>query len=344
MGRWAEERASAALKYLRNTLGKETKSTVIMLQEVRNESLRVILNDQWVRRNFTLSNADPPQSIFFDIPDISFTLKLFEWEAAHYFTMILISKDLGPVNCFRVPFTTNMGRDALVIDIPIVNKDRSFPARECLRLCTTHLESLWDPSGYRPSQLALIPAILKGKPPSSYKIVAGLVGGDMNSFDKTEYELHKRKDINMKDVWEDVSAPPIPILKPFQRDMTYGRAKGNTYGYQSNANRARKRLDKFFYTGALETIPLSEFDDTTGRLSRLGLGLKTEVDAWEWISSPWTFERGKVVDKPVKEYRPIDRFSSDQVRYWSERKQLTRVKYECWVSDHFGIAVGIKVN
>jgi hypothetical protein len=200
---WAEERASVALRYLRDALGNETKSTVIMLQEVRNESLRAILNDQWVQRNFALSNAD------------------------------------------------------------------------------------------RPRQLALISAILKGKPPSTYKIplstykiAAGLVGGDMNSIDKAEHELHKREDIDLKDVWEDVPAPPIPKLKPFQRDLTFGRAKGNTYGYQSDANRARQRLDKFFHSGALETIPLDEFDATTGRLSRLGLGLKTEVDAWEWISSP----------------------------------------------------------
>jgi hypothetical protein len=93
-----------------------------------------------------------------------------------------------------------------------------------------------------------------------------------------------------------------------------------------------------------EKIPLDEFDDTTGRLSRLGLGLKTEVDAWGWISSPWTFKRGKVVDKPVKEYMPLDYFSSDEVRHYSKRNELTRVKHECWVSDHFGIAIGIKVN
>jgi len=116
---WAEERASAALRHLRDALGNDTKSTVIMLQEVCNESLRVILNDQWVQRNIALSNADPPQSIYFDIPDISFTLKLPEWEAAHYFTMMLVSKDLSIVNCFRVPFTTKMARDALVMDIPM---------------------------------------------------------------------------------------------------------------------------------------------------------------------------------------------------------------------------------
>ena len=162
---------------------------------------------------------DPPQSFFFDIPDKSFTLKLLEWEAAHYFTIMLISKDLSIVSCFRAPFATAIGRDTLVIDIPIANKDRSLPATECLRLYTTHLESFWDARGYRPSQLALISAILKGTPPSTYKIAAGLIGGDINSIDNTEHKLHKREDIDLKDVWENVPAPPIPKLKPFQKDI-----------------------------------------------------------------------------------------------------------------------------
>jgi tyrosyl-DNA phosphodiesterase 2 len=290
-----------------------------------------------------LSNADPPQSIFIDIPGEPFILKHLEWQAAPYFTVMLISKDLSIVSCFCAPFATNMGRVALVVDIPIANNDRSTPARECLRLCTTHLESLWDANGCRPNQLALISAILKGNPPSTYKIAAGLVGGDMNSIDKTEHELHKREDIDLKDAWEDVPAPPIPKLKPFQRDPTYGRARGNTWGYQSSA-KSRKRLDKFLYTGKLETVPLEEFDDTTSRLSRLGLGLKTEVDAWEWIVSPWTVKGEKLVNKPVKEYLPLDFFPSDRVQSLLEQKELTRVKHVCWVSDYFSIAIGIRVS
>lgn len=176
-----------------------------------------------------------------------------------------------------------------------------------------------------------------------YKIVAGLVGGDMNSIDKSEHEFHKRDDIDLKDVWEDVPAPPIPKLRPFQKDLTYGRARGNTYGYQSDKNRERKRLDKFFYTGSLETVPLSEVHDFTGKLGRLGIGLKTEVDAWEWTLSPWTVKGGKFLNKPVKEYRPLYTLADERVQYYLERKELPPIKHECWVSDHFGIAVGVKV-
>ncbi|KIX01144.1 uncharacterized protein Z518_10210 [Rhinocladiella mackenziei CBS 650.93] len=337
---WAEERISAALKYLRKVFGDKPDSTVIMLQEVRRESLRTILEDAWVQQIFMLSNINPPQDLYFDIPDESFILKLVEWKSAPYFTLMLISRDLGVLNCFRVPFVTNMGRDALVIDIPIANKDMSSSARESLRLCTTHLESLPDDRGYRPSQLALISTLLKGVPPMKYKIAAGLVGGDMNSIEKSEHEFHKRDDINLKDVWEDVPAPPVPQLKPFQKDLTYGRAKGNTYCYQSSGrNRWMKRLDKFFYTGSLETSPLSEIQDVAGKLGRLGIGLKTEVDAWEWTASPWTLKRNKVLNKPIKEYWPLHAFSGQHL----QRKDLVHVKHECWVSDHFGIAVGVKV-
>ncbi|KAL8717490.1 MAG: hypothetical protein Q9225_005271 [Loekoesia sp. 1 TL-2023] len=143
---------------------------------------------------------------------------------------------------------------------------------------------------------------------------------------------------------EDVPAPPTPQLKPFQKDLTYGRAKGNTYGYQSDKNRERKRLDKFLYTGSLETVPLSEVQDVTGKLGRLGIGLKTEVDAWEWTVSPPTFKRNKVLNKPIKEYWPLRTLSDHSVQCLLERKDLAHVKYECWVSDHFGIAVGIKVT
>lgn len=73
-----------------------------------------------------------------------------------------------------------MGRDALVIDVPVANPEGRTKMRECLRLCTTHLESLWSGKGYRASQLALISALLKGTLAMESRIIGGLVGGDMN--------------------------------------------------------------------------------------------------------------------------------------------------------------------
>jgi tyrosyl-DNA phosphodiesterase 2 len=178
---WVEERTSAALKYLRDTFGVKTHSLVIMFQEVCTESLRIITENPWVQENFMLSNIHPPQDIFSENPDKSVTLK---WKSKPYFTLMLASKDLSIMNSFRVPFETEMGRDALAIDIPLASKDISPIPSESLRLCTTHLESLGDEAGYRPRQLSLISTLLKGSPPAEYKVVAGLVGGDMNAIKK----------------------------------------------------------------------------------------------------------------------------------------------------------------
>ena len=271
---WAAERATAAVEHLCHTVGHDAQSTVIMLQEVCAESLHVILDHPWIQENFATTTAEAPQSIVFSIPDQSFVLTHEEWRAASYFTVMLIPKDLRTIKCFRVPFPTCMGRDALVVDIPVSSENGSSFQKESLRLCTTHLESLGTAAPRIP-QLALVSSILKGKPSSRYKIIAGLVGGDMNSIDKSDNQIHKRDDTDLRDIWEDTPAPLVPKLKPFVKDWTYGRARGNTWGYQSNGARTRKRLDKFLYTGALETSSIANFEDTMGKLSRLGVGLKT---------------------------------------------------------------------
>ncbi|KAK5202641.1 hypothetical protein LTR96_011378 [Exophiala xenobiotica] len=59
--------------------------------------------------------------------------------------------------------------------------------------------------------------------------------------------IHKKSDVDLKDAWEDISTPP-PALKPFQKDLSYGRARGNTWGYQSKRHQERKHMDKFLYT------------------------------------------------------------------------------------------------
>jgi len=144
------------------------------------------------------------------------------------------------------------------------------------------------------------------------RIGAGLVGGDMNAIDRPEHDFHRAVDVELQDDWEDVPVPPMPVLKPFQKDFSYGSARGNAWGYQSSKSRERKRMYKFLYTGSLETVALGETQDVMGRLGRLGIRLKTELDVWEHETVEKPAVRGKFVEKP-------------------------------WVSDHFGIAVGVKV-
>jgi tyrosyl-DNA phosphodiesterase 2 len=83
--------------------------------------------------------------------------------------------------------------------------------------------------------------------------------------------------VGLRDVWGDEPLPTPPVLKPFQRNITYGKARGNTRGYQSDRSKTRKLLDKFLYTGSIETFALSEAQDSTGRLGRFGIGLKIKV-------------------------------------------------------------------
>lgn len=336
-------RTSSALGHLQEVFGTVPGHLVVMLQEVCHESLQAILESSWVQRNFVLTNVDPPQSLYKEISGGSFILRDLYWKAELYFTLIMIPKDLGIVNCFRVPFVTQMGRDALFVDLPISTSGRRTKSNESLRLCTTHLESLWSGKAYRPSQLAMISAFLKGPRAAESRIIAGLVGGDMNAIDRSEHTLHQVSDINLKDVWEDIPAPPVPVLKPFKKDTSYGRAKGNTWGYQSKSKAGeRKRMDKFFYTGLMETVALTEPQDVTGRLGRVGISLKTEVEAWEGETTEWNFVRGKTVLKSYKElysHERVRRLNSMQIA----KPNLLLRKIDYWVSDHFGIVVGIKV-
>ena len=314
-----------------------------MLQEVCLESLRAILENFWVQRNFILSEVRPPDSLYIDMPGESFILKRLEWEAAPYFTFMMVSRDLTIVDCFRVPFVTRMGRDALVVDVPILTPKKRNQAVESVRLCTTHLESLWEGKALRPGQLASISTPIKGTLITKSRPIAGLVGGDMNAIEPSEHEFHKEKGVDLKDVWEDVPAPSVPALKPFQKDLSYGRARGNTWGYQIDGLRGRKRLDKFLYTGSMETVALREPQDVTGKLGRLGIDLKTDVEAWEFETTVGSTIRGRYVEKLHKKYRSA--LSIARLREWGHfpRAQPVRTKVNTWVSDHFGIAVGVKV-
>ncbi len=163
-----------------------------------------------------------------------------------------------------------MVTDAWVVDVPILSSDESTQSTESLRLCTTHLESLWDAGLYR---LGVISRLLKESSVSGHRVVGGLVGGDMNVMNNLEHELHKAPDVDLLDVWNDIPPQAPPVLKPFKRDLTDGRARGNT--------------------GSLQTITLTETQDIARRIGGFGVGLKTEVEAWEWCP----IIRGKSVFK-----------------------------------------------
>ena len=109
-----------------------------------------------------------------------------------------------------------MGRDALLVDVPISpNRGDSRHSKRILRLCTTHLESLWEPEGheFRPRQLAQISALLKAHSGHGIEIAGGLVGGDMNPISPLDFACHSTSDVDLCDVWEDMSPPSEPSLE-----------------------------------------------------------------------------------------------------------------------------------
>lgn len=318
-----KNRALSAMTHLMEVFGDPPPPSVIMLQEVHSDSLAAILEHSWVKNNFAISDVDVPE---------------------RYFTIMMVSQHLHAESWFRFSLPTRMGRDALLVDVPISPiRGDSGHTKRILRLCTTHLVSLWEQEGheFRPRQLAQISALLKARSRNGVEIAGGLVGGDMNHISPLDFTCHQTSGIDLRDVWEDIPYLPGPHLKPFQKDLTYGRAKGNTWGYQSAGPRARKRMDKFLYTGSVDTEALSEAQDLSGKVGRLGIGLKTKVDVLASKNKRFRVLRGKIVEEFYEDYYDIQRelFFPDH-----GYKSYVRKTIDGWVSDHFGIAVGIRVR
>ena len=314
-----------------------------MLQEICADSLRAVLENSWVQTNFILFDVHPPESIHKDIPGDSFILRCTEWEAMHHFTLMMVSKDLSIMDCFRVPFVTTMGRDVLVVDVPVHDQDEKNGAAKSIRLCTTHLESRLRGRAWRRGQLTLISNLFKGIPVTKSRPIAGLVGGDMNTLHLEDHEVHRARGVDLKDVWEDVPAPP---MEPWWKDLSYGRAMGYTFGYQSHGKiyiGQGKRLDKFLYTGSIETMTPTNSQDVAGRLGRIGVGLRTKVKAWECNGLGTSLVRGKTVMKPRNEQYSDGLVKLLQERGYVFKPPLVRNEISTWVSDHFGIAVRVKV-
>ena len=313
-------RAFAAMVHLKEVFGDPPPPLVIMLQEVDSQSLAAILTHSWIRNNFVLSNVEAPPK---------------------YFTLMMVSRQVQAETWFRMPLPSQMGRDALVVDIPILSSDKEEPKQtnKFIRLFTTHLESLPEVEGQerRPLQLAQVSALLKAPPTSRAQIVAGLVGGDMNPISPIDATTHEAENVKLRDVWEEIPPPPIPFRKPFQKDLTYGRARGNTWGYQSRAAKSRKRLDKFFYTGSADTVALPEAQDLTGKFGRLGIGVKTKVEVWEFQLQASRVVKGNIVEK-------FDTRHIDPESEWCKIFDGVRKEIDTWVSDHFGITVGFRVR
>jgi hypothetical protein len=57
-------RMTSALDHLQELFGTAPDSLVVMVQEIRLESLNALLENSWVQRDFNLTDSTPPCSIY----------------------------------------------------------------------------------------------------------------------------------------------------------------------------------------------------------------------------------------------------------------------------------------
>jgi hypothetical protein len=104
----------------------------------------------------------------------------------------------------------------------------------------------------------------------------------MNSYAKEEDYFHKHNLVRLNDACEDVPPPPLPNLSPSNVTTPMAGLGGNTYGnHPRNKNGNRGCIAKLLHTGDLETLALSEPQNAAWTVGRLGIGLRTQVMAWE---------------------------------------------------------------
>ena len=267
-------RTAVALRYIQSLFDKQSARLIVLLQEVCQDSLQQIKDSDWIQTNFLITGLPPPTMMRNGIP-----------QTVHYFNLILTPKTLVCQHSYRIPLPSEMGRHALFVDIPLYSsKDKAYASSsgptDIFRLCTTHLESLGEGMSLRRRQLEMISQQLNAKVQESYNIIAGLVGGDMNSINDEE-EHTWCSEMGLKDVWKEVDERMT--VMDTQLDCSSGRVDGHTWGYQPRSQYEPKRFDKFIHTGSIRFL---DQVDNKQKIQRLGIGLKADIGSEDraWVS------------------------------------------------------------
>ena len=82
----------------------------------------------------------------------------------------------------------------------------------------------------------------------------------------------------------------------------------------------------------------------TGKIGRLGIGVKAKVEAWESEVTKVSILKGKYVEKPAKVYIDPDNEFYKRSREAGSNKNDVLKEIEAWASDHLGITVGLRVR
>jgi hypothetical protein len=327
-------RATEAMSYLERTFGGTPGHLVLMLQELRPASLQAILDHDWVRRNFVVSNAQVPRSYVDAVAASSDKTYL------GCFNLMLVARSLPIARCFRVPFVKSpTSSGALVADLAL-DSGRAGDATQVIRLSTALLESTKFHRGYRDGQLASLSSFLKGKSASEANIVAGIVGGDMNCFVPAELAAHRAPSVNLTDVWEGTD-----VDRPRSKPGSYGASQGQTCGFHVDDGPPRQqgwRTARFLYTGSLDMVPVAEAQDVdaVSGLGRLGIMLKAEEEV-EVTASSRAGRTNYIAEEFAHARQGDSPDSPDSPR--GHAPGVTQTRAKPFVSKHFAIAIGIRV-
>jgi tyrosyl-DNA phosphodiesterase 2 len=220
---FAESRMAAALRHLESLVSAapSTTATVIFFAECLESDLKLIAEDQWVRKTFHITDLDGKY-----------------WTSGHYGTTTLLDRRLPVDSCFRVHYSkTRMERDGHFVDIRLDGTSR-------IRFCNTHLESLAFEPPYRPPQVELCAQYLKAK-----EVDGGIMAGDFNAIQ--DFDKHLHSDNGLKDAYLELGGR--------EEDAQNGHTWGQQAATAQRERFGTSRMDKVFYTGRLACKSFERF-------------------------------------------------------------------------------------
>ncbi|EWC45539.1 hypothetical protein DRE_05397 [Drechslerella stenobrocha 248] len=213
-----ENRIDAALSYLRSILVSGTGRpdaiwpSVIVLQEINHSMVKSLAENEWVQRNFYLTDVTTDSGI---------------WQKSHYGTVTLVDRRIHVKAVLRLHYDSDYNRDCLFVDLEAASSLTSQPVT--VRIGNTHLESLVSPKPMRPEQLKLAARFIL----YDSNVYTGLIAGDMNPIEGFDAYLHA--EAGLKDAY----------LEGGGKEES---ASGHTWGYQTEENKyPKRRMDKILY-------------------------------------------------------------------------------------------------
>lgn len=298
---WATFDAAAVLEQLKLVLGSQPQRVAIMLQEVNHPFRTAIMNDPWVQQNLLVFSPDTPTN--------------------DRFCLTMVSKGLGPAAGLDII------PGVLVVDIPILGGGGSSNSSrpKSLRLCNMRLsiKNSFIGSRRRFKQLTLISQLLKGQEAAANtEIVAAVAAGRASSSRCAELPFHGAPEVDLKDVWDD-SPPPVGGAPPRPGRLDWD---------DDIEKPAGARMDKFLYTGSVETFAVdTQGKRIAGKLGRLVGESASGFGLW----------------KPVSNSRPgwprfISKTEADRLQEGGETISSVGPEVPETVSSS-GMAVGIKI-